>query len=63
MEQDVECLVVFAVHIIVPHELEELPHLIFRDGFPCDGVIHNYSGEFKTERILDEDINASFSCG
>ena len=56
MEQDVECLVVFAVHIIIPDELEELPHLVFRDGFPRNGVIHHHSGKFKAERVLDEDI-------
>lgn len=53
MEQNVERLVVFAVHIIVLDELEELPHLVFRDGFPCDGVVHNHSGKFKAEGVLN----------
>ena len=53
MEQNVERLVVFAVHIIVPDELEELPHLVFRDGFPGDGVVHNHSGKLKAEGVLN----------
>lgn len=56
MKQDVECLVILTEHIIVPDELEELPHLVFCDGFPCNSVIHHHSGKFKTERVLDEDI-------
>lgn len=53
MEQNVERLVVFAVHIIVPDKLEVLPHLVFRDSFPCDGVVHNHSGKFKAEGVLN----------
>lgn len=56
MEQDVKGFVIFTVHIVIPDEFEELPHLVFRDGFSCDRIIHNHSGKFKPKGILDEDI-------
>ena len=56
VEQDVKGFVVLAVHIIVPTELEELPHLVFGDCLTGNGVIHHHSGKFKAEGALHKDI-------
>ena len=52
VEQNINCFVVFAVTVIVVYELQELPHLVPRDGFPRHAVINHHTGKLKSEGIL-----------
>ena len=47
MKEDVEDLVVLAVHIIVVAKLEEFPHLVFRDSLTSNAIVYHHSGKFK----------------
>ena len=52
MEQDVECLVVSAIVVIVVYKLQELAHLVFRDSLSCHAVIDHHPGKLEPEWIL-----------
>ena len=52
VEQDVNCLVVFAVAVIVMYELQEFPHLVPGDGLPCYAIVNHHTGKLKPEGIL-----------
>ena len=52
MKQDVECLVVSAVVVVIVHKLQELAHLVFGDGLPCHAVVDHHPGKLEPEWIL-----------
>ncbi len=62
MEQNVNCLVVFAITVVIVNKLQETVHLLFRNSFTCHGIIrhHSYEGiyesnnEFKNEAAIRE---------
>lgn len=56
MEQDIENLVVFAVAVVVVDELQEVPHLLPRDGFPGVAVVHHNRSELELKRVLPQDV-------
>ena len=52
MKQDVECLIVSAVVVIVVYELQEFAHLVLRNGLSRHAVVYYNSSELKPEWIL-----------
>ena len=56
MEQDVEHLVILAVHVIIVYKLKELSHLVFCDCLSCDCIIYQYSSKLESEWILYNNI-------
>ena len=52
VEQNIECLVVSAVVVVIVHELQELAHLVFGDGLPCHAVVDHHPGKLEPEGIL-----------
>ena len=56
MEQDEDCLIVFAVAVVIPDKLQELPHLIAGDGLPGDAVVYDHTGKLKGKGILVQTV-------
>ena len=56
VEKDVECLVVFAVHIIVMYKFEELVHLFLGNSFSGHTVIDHHASQLKSKLIFIQDI-------
>lgn len=56
MEQDIEDLIVLAVAVVVVDELQEVPHLLPRDGFPGVAVVHHNRSELELKRVLPQDV-------
>ena len=56
MEQDADDLIIFTVDVIIMDEFQELPHLLFGDGLSCYTVVDNYRSQFKTKRVLVQNI-------
>ena len=52
MEQDVYCLIIFTVAVIIMNELQEFSHLVFGDRFPGHAVVHHHACKLKAEGIL-----------
>ena len=45
MKEYVHHSIIFTIHHIVMHKLQELSHLVFGNCFSCDCIIYQYSGE------------------
>ena len=56
VEKDINHFVILVINIIVMHEFQELPHLVFCNGFPRHAVIDHHSGKFKSEGIFQQHI-------
>ena len=56
MKEYVHHFIVFTVHHIVMHKLQELSHLVFCDCLSCDCVIYQYSGKLKSKWILYQNV-------
>lgn len=56
MEQDVDYLVILAVHVIIMDEFQELSYLVFGNSLSCHTVVNNYRCQFKTKRGLVQHI-------
>ena len=56
MEQDVDCLVVLAVHVVIMYKLEELPHLVLSNRLPGHAVVYHNPGKLKSEWIFYQKV-------
>jgi len=56
VEKDIDYFVILAVDIVVMDEFQELPHLVFCDGFPRHAVIDHHPGKLKAERVLHQHV-------
>ena len=56
MKEYVHHFILFAVHHIVMHKLQELSHLVFCDCLSCDCIIYQYSSKLKSEWILYQNV-------
>lgn len=56
MEQDVEGIVILIVVLVLLHEVQEIPLLLPGDSLPGYRVIHNDRCQFKSKRILADQV-------
>ena len=58
MEKNIENFVVFAVHVIITNELQELVHLVFGYCLPYLLCVHDNSDKLKIKRIFEHNFVA-----
>ena len=56
MKEYLHHFIVFAVHHIAMHKLQELSHLVFCNCLSYDCIIYQYSGKLKSEWILYQNV-------
>ena len=56
MKEYVHHFIIFTVHHIVMHKLQELSHLVFGYCLSCDCIIYQYSGKLESKWILYKNV-------
>ena len=50
IEEDIHQIKILTIYLARLHEIKEPPHILWRNGIPCLGIVHQHI-HFKIERI------------